>query len=667
MTLERGKQRPRPAAAVAVTGWGLAALSLALLAYLRPPLDENLWFYLVDVVVACVYSTVAHLVLTRRSHPVGWLAALTGVGGGVAALAFLVESWWLEAHPQLTRDDLPALIDRGNSTGWVPGTMALFLVVPWLVRDHPMRWPARVGVAVGVLITAGMTMGGLLDLQALVGVGLVLSIPWGLVTAAAVEVRRRRGPVHERNGLGWLALGTLVMALSFVPLLFPVGEDPGVWMTPVLHLVSQAVFPAAILVAVLRGRMWDLDLVVSRATVVAIVAVALLAIYVAVVVALGRLLPGEGVSQVVAAGAVAVAVQPVRLWATTRVRRLVHGLAADPAQAVRRLGAEIGRDDDDLLPGLARSLAEAMRLSAVRVVAEDRQTELARWVRPGLGPDPLLDPAEVTLEHRGVVVGHLLVSVPPGEAISARDRRVLSDLAGVLAAAVAVSRGAKEVARLRDSLAGARLAERRLIRREIHDGLGPSLAGLRFGVQGVQNLLRTDPEAAARLLDALQAELGERVDTVRELSHHLLPPVLDELGLGPALAELAHRSSHDGLDVDVEVAGIDAGGELPAGVAVTAYGIAVEAVTNVRRHADATHCVVRAGLVEGALRLEVRDDGVGIAPDRAAGVGTRSMHERAEEIGGRVEVVSAPGEGTLVTATLPLRGADLAVREVAGG
>ncbi|WP_202977818.1 hypothetical protein [Nocardioides daphniae] len=163
----------------------------------------------------------------------------------------------------------------------------------------------------------------------------------------------------------------------------------------------------------LRGRMWDLDLVVSRATVVAIVAVALLAIYVAVVVALGRLLPGEGVSQVVAAGAVAVAVQPVRLWATTRVRRLVHGLAADPAQAVRRLGAEIGRDDDDLLPGLARSLAEAMRLSAVRVVAEDRQTELARWVRPGLGPDPLLDPAEVTLEHRGVVVGHLLVSVPP--------------------------------------------------------------------------------------------------------------------------------------------------------------------------------------------------------------------------------------------------------------
>lgn len=668
MALGRGRARPRSAAAVAVTGWGLAVLSLVLLAGLRPPLDEVLWFYFVDAVVACVFSTVAYLVLARRSHPVGWLSAVTGVGGGLAAVAFLGEAWWLEAHPTLSYEEIPAWLGRGNSTAWVPGTMALFLVVPWLVRDHPMRWPARLGAAAGAVVVVGMTLGSLLEVEALFGVGLVVSIPLGLVTAAAVELRRRRGPEAERNGLGWLALGTLVMALSFVPLLLPVGGgDSGlVWLTPVLHLVSQALFPAAILVAVLRGRMWDLDLVVSRATVAAIMAVLLLALYVAVVVALGRLVPGQGVAQVVAAGAVAVAVQPVRLWATARVNRLVHGPAADPTTAVRRLGAALGRGDDDLLPDLARSLGEAVRLASVRVVAEDRQTELARWVQPGAGPDPLPDPEEVTLEHRGVVVGHLLVTVPPGEAVAARDRRVLADLAGVVAAAVAVARGAREVARLRARLADARLAERRLVRREIHDGLGPSLSGLRLGLQGAQNLLARDPAAAARLLEALQVELAERVDAVRELSHHLLPPVLDELGLGPALEELAARSGGDGMVVEVDVADLVDVGELPAGVAAAAYGIAVEAVTNVRRHARARRCRVRATTSGRTLRLLVEDDGVGLPDGTVPGVGTRSMQERAEEVGGRVEVTGRPGRGTLVDVTLPLRGADAPVTEVAG-
>ncbi|MGN0062762.1 MAG: sensor histidine kinase [Nocardioides sp.] len=650
---QRGAVRPRLGACVGATCWGLAALSAVILLQARPRVDGTLWFYLVDATVACVYGTVASTLLARRLHPVTWLVTLTGLGGAVAAVAFAGEAWWVRTHAD-GRDSLPVALDLLNATAWVPGTLALFLVVPWLVRDHAPGVGARAGAAGGALIAVATTVGGLLGLDLLVLVGLLACIPYGLVTAAAVQRRRRRGPVRERTGLGWLALGTTVMALSFVPVLLPVGP---VWATPVLHLVAQTLFPAAILVAVLRGRMWDLDLVVSRTTVVGLVGVVLLVAYVSVVVVVGRVLPGEGVAPAVAAGTVALAVQPVRLWATRRVRVLVHGTAADPALAVRALGVELGRGTDDLLPDLARALAEALRLESVRVL-DAAGAVLARHPDARDHALPLVGSGRGTEErpllHRGVAVGTLRVVAPGGETLSGKDRQVLDELSGVLAAAVAVHRAGEEVVRLRGDLSQARLAERRLIRREIHDGLGPSLAGLRLGLQGVQNLLTRDPKAATALLEALQIEVDERVVAVRELSHHLLPPVLDELGLGAALSELGLRHASAGLQVEVD---LDARShDLPAVVATAAYGIVAEAVANVARHARATGCRVEVRERAGWLEVTVVDDGRGIGSDAVAGVGTHSMAERAESVGGRTRVGPASGGGTLVRAVLPVAG-----------
>ncbi len=570
-----------------------------------------------------------------------WILGLAAIGGGLAAFGYGYDAW--SARPG-GMEPIEALLNL-QSIAWVPGTLALFLVVPWLVRDRPLRieW---VGLFAGTALTLAVTYAQVFDESG------VRSLLWwcvavGIVTAAAVEVRHRFGPVAERNGLGWLALGTAILAVSFVPVLTQWSWLP-YWLTPVLHLVSQTVFPAAVLVAVLRNRMWGLRLVVSRAVLAGLVATGLIVLYLAVTLSLTAVLPGDGLPQLLAAGSVAVAVQPVRISLSRRVHRLVYGDSADPGRAVRRLGSQLVGSGtvEELLKGITEDIGRSMRLESVTVVAGE--LEPVGW---GV---PTERPTAVDLQHRGERVGTLEVSPMPGESLSARDLTTLRDLSSVVATVVAVGRAAAELAEMRHRLSQVRLEERRVIRREIHDGLGPSLAGIRLGLQGARNLLDSDPAAGQALLADLQDEVEAATDGVRSLSHHLLPPVLDELGLAAALTELAARYDGQALDVSVETDRLD---DLDPQLAAAAYGIASEATTNVARHARAAHCwisVVRH--VDGYLTLTVEDDGTGIATDASVGVGSRSMRERAVEQGGTLEVARREGGGTQVRATLPLTG-----------
>jgi hypothetical protein len=389
------------ATAIAVVAWGVALAAVCLLLAARPPIDESLWFFLVDATVAAVYGTVAGVTLSRRQHPVPWIIAVTAIGGGLAAFgyAWLAYTFTHPGAPEL------AAVARLQSTAWVPGTMALFVVVPWLVRDHPLGWEA-VGLAAGVvMVVLGFVQEIALDGRWDVTVYRT-DIVLGLVTAAVVEWRHRHGPPAERNGLGWLALGTLVLSLSFVPLVLPAGWwDFPLATTPLMHRTSQALFPAAILVAVLRGRMWGLGLVVSRATLSGVLTMALLATYLLVSLLMTQLVPGDGGAHLVGAAVVAVAVQPARLWLGTRVNRLVYGAgAADPTRLVRRLGSQLGLSGtaEELLAGLARDIGTGMRLESVTMRAEGLPD--IRW------GEPSSETTYVPLQHRGEVVGELGVT-----------------------------------------------------------------------------------------------------------------------------------------------------------------------------------------------------------------------------------------------------------------
>ena len=649
---------PRVAIAIAVVAWGLALSALVLTVSVRPPADVGLWFFLVDAMVALVYGTVAFVTLSRRLHPVPLILAVTAIGGGMAAMGY---AWMVFAaeHPAL-----PALgvVTRWQNTAWVPGTLALFLVVPWLIRDHRLGWE-WIGLGSGLGLIAVTEYERYAEDGSWDRGVFIATVVLGLITAAVVELRHRVGPVEERRGLGWLAVGTLVMSLSFLPLTLPVGFDEtgtpsvdvfgGTYdfldvlnLTPALHLAAQAVFPAAILVAVLRGRMWGLDLAISRTVLTSVMALGLVCLYLLVSLGVNQLVPGQGFAHLVGAGAVAVATLAVLPRTERGVRRLVYGDAsADPSRLVLGLGSKLGveGDLDDVFAGLARDLAAGLRLESVVVRAEG-----LRDVRVGT---PTSEPTSVPLLHQGRTVGRVEVTAPAGETLGPRVEKLIADFGAVAAAALVVRAQAREVEAARQRLTRARLEERKVIRREIHDGLGPSLAGLRLGLQGARNLLGRDDAAAAAILEQLQHDLDQRVAEVRTLSHNLLPPVLDELGLGPALTELAARHTENGLRVETRAEVPDG---LPQPVAVAAYGIVSEALVNAGRHAQASFCAVTAHVGAAVLRVEVADDGVGVPPDAVPGVGTLAMRERADELGGTLSVSNRPGGGTLVVAELPL-------------
>ncbi|OOL27051.1 histidine kinase, partial [Rhodococcus rhodochrous] len=323
---------PVPAAVVAVLSGSLAVAALVVFATARPDLDSDQLFFLVDAVGAAVYGTVAGVVLARRVHPVPILLSLASIGVGLSALSY---AWTKLAE---VRPGLPfaGVLAPLQSTAWIPGTLALFLVVPWLVRDTPLDRRARLGVLAGAVVTAWFFWARTFTGTA-VGWLVLPVVTLGLLAAADITYRWRCGPVSDRIGLGWLALGTALMAVSYIPL-----AVPGLpWMlTPLLHLATQAFYPVAILVVVLRQRLWGLDLAVSRAAVAGSLVAVLATGYLAVTATVALILPTDGsvVAQAIAAVAVALAVQPVRAWLTRRVHTLVYGEGDDPASAVRRLG-----------------------------------------------------------------------------------------------------------------------------------------------------------------------------------------------------------------------------------------------------------------------------------------------------------------------------------------
>jgi signal transduction histidine kinase len=262
----------------------------------------------------------------------------------------------------------------------------------------------------------------------------------------------------------------------------------------------------------------------------------------------------------------------------------------------------------------------------------------------------------VPLTSSGAQVGDLVVAPRrPTESFNDADRRLLAGLAHHAGAAVHAAGLARQLQQSRERLVTAREEERRRIRRDLHDGLGPALAGVAMQLDAARRLMRRDADAAGQLLQRLREQTQAAIADIRRLVYELRPPALDDLGLIGALSQhAASCSTADGLQI-----GIDAGPglpALPAAVEVAAYRIATEAVTNVARHAGARTATVTLTASGGMLKVEMADDGHGISPVHRAGVGLTSMRERAEELGGHCALLPRPGGGTVVSARLPLAG-----------
>ncbi len=673
------QRRPVAAVVVAATAWLLAALAVLTLPWASLYEGGEALFFVVDVVVAVVYGLLAHVLLARRAVAVAWWVALAAIGDGVAAFAAGYARVTVYGLPLPAADTVASL----TSVAWVPGTIGLIVVVPWLVRDGALSRTARAAVWTGGAACVAVTVARVVvpdvsavlvdmpaGLAAVVGslplqMGIVVVL--GALATADAAYRWRRGPEAERRGLGWLALGSGLMALSFVPLMLPLPlamalVDPGV--VPAVQLVAQAFFPAAILVVVLRQQLWGIDLVVSRTLVWALLTAGSVVTYLLIVLVATVVLPvGTSTGGVLAAAVLAGLAVPARAWLQRRVDLLVRGPSAAPGAGAERFGLRRGSAAPaELVDRVLESVAEALRCEAAEVRLDDGR-QLAAVGGPG-GP-----PMVVPLTHAGERVGELTVRGAPGERLDARTARDLQPLAGVVAAVVRLALLTTELEAARARTLAARAEERRLLRREVHDHLGPVLTGVALGIQGARNLLATGrTDTADRLLDELAGEVERGVQNVRSLARAFLPPQLEERGLASALEDLAARFDSPGLAVRAEVEAA-AATRLAAPVAVGLYSVAAEAVTNVHRHARATQCLVRldgdgAG-DDAVVRLQVVDDGIGIDPDRRPGVGLRAVRERADELGCTARIGPGPDGGTLVEVTVPAR-EEAAVLEVGG-
>ena len=354
-------------------------------------------------------------------------------------------------------------------------------------------------------------------------------------------------------------------------------------------------------------------------------------------------------AHLVAIVVIAATVEPLRRWLRPSVDDIVYGHLGDGYTAITELNRRMDGDPTEEPAKAAAALAQmiARTLNVPYVAITDGDVETSTFgVRPA--DRPL---ADVPLAYRGEQIGHLYVAARhPGTTLSNRDLRLLSDLAQQIGVAQFAIRASEQVQASRAALVTAREEERRRIRRDLHDGLGPTLASVKLQLTAVARLMRSDPARAEQLLDEVREDINETTVDVRRLVYGLRPPLIDELGLIAALRN--HPATQSGLDVVIEP---DQLPELPAAVEVALFRIGSEAIYNAARHSGSQTCRVVIEVAPDEVRLRVTDHGHGLPGQLVEGVGLAAIRERAAELGGTVELTSVGG--TTVTTLIPLQAA----------
>ena len=610
----------------------------------------------VDLAVGLAYPLMGALVLIegRGSRTVGALLLAAGVAGALAALSTAVAvtaqdvTWGARAAAQL------------SSAVWVPGFLPLITLLPLAYPDGllPGRsWRAvRAASVTGiVLMTLGMALypepvvgevtltkpvvaGPLARLLVAVAVPLVLAGVGGALTSLAVRLRRSSHLTRRQVVVLLVAAALLALDVAL----------QGVLPSPV-DVLSQAVavalVPVAIGVAVTRHRLYDLDLAVCRALAGASLAVCLAGVYLTAFGLLGALV-GErtAVASGLAAALTGLLVLPLGTRLARGVDRLFYGDRADRYLVLSAFSAGLRErlDVAEVPQAVCDAVVASLKLGSAELVLDS-----GRRAAAGTPEGPR---TRVPLRHRGTELGSITVTPRAGEAVlDERDAELVAALADSAAPAVAALQLTDSLQQAREHLVAAREEERRRVRRDLHDGVGAALAGVRLQMDSARDLVE-DP-LAGKLLDAAADGLAEAVADLRSVTDDLRPPALDDLGLGASLRALADRLRTPALEVDVDVPDLP---PLPAAVDVACYRIAAEALANAARHAGAGRVQLRVRLADGELRLTVGDDGRGL-PDRRrpGGLGLASMRQRTEEIGGRFSLAAAR-PGTVVSAALPV-------------
>jgi two-component system, NarL family, sensor kinase len=646
---------PRWVAAAAVA---LAVVTLVVLGQMYDPDAAAGALIRLTAAIAVSYTPMGALVLAGvRGHLVGRLMVAAGVMACVAVLAASWSGWlplaWLAKWswwPPLGLIFLALLVfpdGRLPSRRWRPLAVILWaatavagLALALAAFEYPRTLLTTDSSAYSPRVQVLLWVARRAIVVAIAGLVAVLSSLW---------VRWRRADAPTRQQLACLlpACGVFILAL----VLDLVGLT-GAWA------ITAVVVPVGMTIAVLRYRLYGLDQVVNRSIVWLVMSVLVIIGFVAIVALLRDAVMGGSTSHasLAATGLIAVTFEPVRRRVQRGVDHLLYGDLDDPYKVMARLGDLVGRtvEPNAVLPLLTEAIARSLQVPYVAVEFNGRDAPrlLAEY-----------GTATTTVESfdmvaHGQQVGRLLVATrSPGTHFTSRECRLLRDLALQAAVAAEATQLIHDLQKSRERLIMAREEERRRLRRDLHDGLGPALAGMSMQVRAAHKLI-TGTSRVAGILGGLTRDLQRCTAEVRQLVDGLRPPALDR-GLAAALHAECQRFDGPTLSAKLCVVG-DLDG-LPAAVEVAAYRIVAEALTNVAHHAAARNCRITVGRLR-SLTIEIVDDGVGLIAPATGGVGLSSMRERAAELGGECVIGRAEAGGTAVRVSLPIPAAQVVLR-----
>lgn len=623
--------------------FGLLNLLIAGFVFFKRPNEPAARVLLVGAAAVLSVTTWLGLHITDIIGGIGvWLFLATTVGVYLLSLSSVLHFVLIFPRPEPLIRRHRWLIPLLYASGYV--LFIVLSIIAWVQSQSALEWLGR-------LDTAFRPVGGVYLLLLLVG--------------STRAYRRAREPV-SRAQMRWIMLALVLMSsvsigLGVVPELIW-GEALVSWN--MLSLIGLAL-PLAIAIAIVRHQLFDIDRLLSRTLVYSSLTACIVGIYVVIVGYLGAVFHARGnlAISLIATGVVAVLFQPLRERLQRAVNRLMYGERDEPYAVISRLGQRLETTiaPDAVLSTIVETVRESLKLPYVALaLVQENEGEIVaesgdKVTASGDAlPSPMSPPHLVTvpLTYQRESVGHLLLAPRDlDEAFSAADQRLLGDLARQAGIAVYAVRLTYDMQRSRERLVAAREEERRRLRRDLHDGLGPQLASLTLTLAAARELLRHDAGAADRLLQELTVHTQTAIADIRRVVYDLRPPALDDLGLVLALREQAASYRQAGLRITIDAP--DCLPPLPAAVEAAAYRIVQEALTNVVRHAKAQTCVVRLTLGH-VLEVQIRDDGVGLAERGRSGVGLMSMRERTAELGGTCQIESLPGHGTCIHARLPL-------------
>lgn len=620
--------------------------------------------------VAVGYSWLGWMVAGRRPElPIGWLLL---AGGVVSAMAFTAD-WWATEALFVDRGSLPGgPVAAWAATGLNAIPTLLVLVAPLILfptgRPRSGRWRrfmVGVGATVGALAAGALVMAipaaigsnpaSLLDLPGVdkrgwggaatgaESIARLLAQLAALVALFGVLGARQRAAGEERRAYTTVVYGMIVVVVVSVA-----GALVGPF-TSQRHQAPEELYsfallclPAAIVVAIARFRVYEIRTAVSRSALVALVGASLTLVYLVTLglfAALVHRAQAFTVPSMLAACVVVVATSPIAAAGRRRATRRWFGRSADGGGVAARFAGLVRADAD--APGALRVLAETMRdelrLGSVELTVEGLVCVVGT-------PDPPV--TSIPLEYASAPIGAVAVTARPGEVLGPRDLRLLTEVGRYVAVAAHAIRTSEELRRAQHAIETAHVEERRRLRRDLHDGIAPTLASIRLKLTAFRRA--TGDHAVDDVID----QVADTIREVRRIVDGLQPSVLEDLGLLPAL-EILVADTRQAAAINVALDAPPSLPELPADAADTAYRVVSEALANVMRHSQASSCTVRVQHVGAMLDVEVRDDGCGFQPNGRGGMGLRSIATRASLANGSATVTSAPGAGTTVSLRVP--------------